>query len=124
MLTYLVLFFGRLFMGREAARRYLLRKFPPNPAGAMSLLLWIISWELTATTFLARRLFGAAWIGSEREWAAFVASLILSFHVFLGRRLSINRNEGHWANAVVVVSLMVGMGFFASWLLSPTFLGR
>lgn len=99
-----------------------------STAALISLILFILSWELTAAIFVGRWLFGPAWFGPFREWVALAISIVLSlYHVFVGRPLLrkyypqigvLSQHSLTVGQAIVVVVMMVGTGVIGTWLFS------
>ena len=96
-----------------------------STATLVSLVLCVLSWELSAAMFTGRWLFGADWFGPHREWAAFAVSVAMSvFHWLWGRRLlQKNYQPGDPSHRSLTASqmaavcvMMIGAGVFGTWL--------
>ena len=99
-------------------------RVPVKMADLFGVLLFTMSWELTAALFAGRWLFGPGWFGPHREWAALGVSVALSVYYAIWGRRQVRRyhltaqGRGHVSpqQAFVVVILVTAAGAFATWL--------
>jgi hypothetical protein len=106
-------------MGRENQSRG-----PVSTADLIGILLYILSWELTAALFAGRWLFGPGWFGPWREWVALGISVALSVYYAVRGRWEVLRffltaqycGQLSRRQALVVVALVTFAGAFAAWL--------
>lgn len=99
-----------------------------STAALISLILFILSWQLTAAIFIGRWLFGPAWLSPHRAWVVVAITVALSlYHVLVGRPLlrryypqtgDLSKHSLTLSQSITVVVMMIGAGVIGTWLFS------